>query len=652
MRRPLLSVSIAMLIIVFAFWHFSFAGGIITSCFFIIAFLFLIPVAELKIVSFVLMVALMLSASSIYIQNEKIIIETQNEEIECKFMVYEAVQQEESLYMSGKLEIVSCTTENCFTNFSFTLPSPLIVEAGDIVSFKAQAKFKPNSFLSPKLKLSNITNVKILENKYKLYSFFGGIRSKLNENALKISTGKESAVFPALLTGSKHFLSSEQKNILYDSGIAHICAVSGIHLCILFGFVNILFSFSAKYKAIIFIVVGIIVCGASGFSSSIVRAFIMAMIANMGMIVGKNTDSVTSLSLFMVLLSIFSPARLFELSTLYSYFSVMGIAVVCPFILKNLPHTFKKNKFLYKASEALAVSFSASLITLPLNLLFFGSFSAYGILLNVFIIPIVSIILIFLWIEAIVITVFGVHIPMLDFFLSKGAKLIFSSADFTVKLKPYAIGVHQNFAIIFSFVFCLVILVLILRKIEVKTIIDVSLMMLCSLFICISVDASLQKNNVYALLTEDLECCILIKNSKGIILGDVEDRFSYSQLRREMRRYNVKELQCSVISKNDSGSILLLNLLDDFKCNTVVSSDNSGKVFAKWAGLKRGEFYDSPVFPLGIETWVSGGEISFFFKEGTLLKTIDKCVIMSQGRVKEREGISIYRFEIKDKNDG
>ncbi len=238
--------------------------------------------------------------------------------------------------------------------------------------------------------------------------------------------GDSAMICQALVLGDKFGIDDSLYAGIKDSGLAHVLAVSGLHVTALASAVLALLK-KTKIKPIIsFIAVAVVtffyvyMCG---FTSSSVRAFIMTLVLNFGSMKGYKYDKISSLSLAGVVLMIVCPQTIMDVGFLLSMFSVLGIFMFYS-TFKNAYLKMKdrvdlvgkceckgKGAWLLvrtldrgvgKVADITAVSLSANLMTYPFIGYFFGSFPILFIASNVLILPY----LMFIYIILLIITVF------------------------------------------------------------------------------------------------------------------------------------------------------------------------------------------------------------------------------------------------------
>lgn len=190
-------------------------------------------------------------------------------------------------------------------------------------------------------------------------------------------------VAAALALGWKAEVNPSVRNAYRDAGIAHLLAVSGLHVGLLAGMVGIFFFWCGRQRR------GRIVRGVpqlvavwlfaliSGLAPSTVRAALMFSLFIVAAILGRRTSSFNLLAATVLITLTANPMLLYDLGWQLSYSAVAGILVARPFVARY------RNLFW----ETAAMSLAATVATLPVNLVAFHQLHAYFLLANIVIVP-------------------------------------------------------------------------------------------------------------------------------------------------------------------------------------------------------------------------------------------------------------------------
>lgn len=215
------------------------------------------------------------------------------------------------------------------------------------------------------------------------------LRERLTQSLYQAG-GKEGPVFAAMALGDKKGLEASQKLRYQMGGIIHILAISGLHVSVLgMGFWKLLKRLGAgNGLAGTLVLAGALSYGImTGGSLSALRAVCMLLVSAGARILGRIYDMPTALSLAALLILLESPASLYGSSFLLSFGAVLGIGVLAPVLEEALGGRRRLLSMVLSSA-------SVSLMTLPVSLYFFGEVSLAGIVLNLAVLPTVSVVLV------------------------------------------------------------------------------------------------------------------------------------------------------------------------------------------------------------------------------------------------------------------
>lgn len=234
------------------------------------------------------------------------------------------------------------------------------------------------------------------------FDFFASLRAKIRKTIYDNTDNEIAPVAFAMLTGYTADLNSDlHKNFKYG-GISHIFAVSGLHVGILYGLVYFVlrrlpinkFLRVALCLSILFFYIGL-----CGFTLSSVRAGIMCSILSLTKLLQYKYDGFNALAFAAIFITAINPFNLFDLGFQLSVCAVMGILIL------KLPR---------KTPNIIRVPFAAQSATMPILISGFGYMSGAGLILNIIIVPLLSVLFSFLFISTFLATIF----PFLGFLLT------------------------------------------------------------------------------------------------------------------------------------------------------------------------------------------------------------------------------------------
>ena len=269
----------------------------------------------------------------------------------------------------------------------------------------------------------------------KLYGF----RQVLHDRLAEVFPAKEASVMQTLLLGEKEELDAEVKALYQKNGIAHILSISGLHITLLgMGVYRLLKRLGLPVRAaavggaMLLLIYGVMV----GMSVSASRAIGMYLLQMLGIFVGRTYDMLTGLGMMALLLVLQEPERLCDVSFLMSFGAVLGICILTPVLsgdgrerdadeeleVKGISawpvwlrtvadilgdSAYERNKYregwrkvayegIQRMVSAVKGGFAASvgviLFTLPVQLWFFYEIPVYSVLLNLLVLPFMSVV--------------------------------------------------------------------------------------------------------------------------------------------------------------------------------------------------------------------------------------------------------------------
>ena len=214
------------------------------------------------------------------------------------------------------------------------------------------------------------------------------------ENNFSLETAP---IAKALLLGHKQDLEGTTKQAFARSGLSHIMAVSGLHVGFIVApfWVFIPFFWSGKYGRIVGLLVLVIIlfgyAGLTGFSTSVMRASIMAVLLSIGRLFNKAPNSINLTGVAAILVLIIDPSQLFEIGFQLSFGAVLIILLILPVIQRGLPY-WLRIKWYAVPIMTILVSFVVQLGLYPLQVYYFGEVSLIGPFANALFVPFLGII--------------------------------------------------------------------------------------------------------------------------------------------------------------------------------------------------------------------------------------------------------------------
>lgn len=248
---------------------------------------------------------------------------------------------------------------------------------------------------------------------YSIEGFLYGIKNRCTKIIDNSFDSESAGIVKAMLVADKSTLDKNIKKLYSENGIAHIMAISGVHVAIigmtLYGFLRKLRIgrlISGTFSIAIIILYGIM----TGMSSSTERAVIMLILSIAAEYFGRKTDAPTSMGFAMIIMVLGNPYVILDAGFQLSFAAITGVTVVAP-QLRKLLRMFKcfikeadekkkqkhkkiisLRKMIIKLIDALVVGIASFITTTPVIIYYYYQFPPYSILINLIVIPLVSLI--------------------------------------------------------------------------------------------------------------------------------------------------------------------------------------------------------------------------------------------------------------------
>ncbi len=193
---------------------------------------------------------------------------------------------------------------------------------------------------------------------------------------------QEAGVLCAMLTGERSLLSDEIKAQYQTSGLAHILAISGLHISILgMAVFRLLRKGGVSYKLCAAASMGLLLLFGTmaGMGISTVRAVVMFGVYLGAACCGRAYDSVNGLAAAAVWILLGNPGYLFLAGFQFSFAAVAGVLLG-----KELCRIFRPK---YRLAETMWISLGIQVLTLPLTAWYYFEVPVYAALLNLIVLP-------------------------------------------------------------------------------------------------------------------------------------------------------------------------------------------------------------------------------------------------------------------------
>lgn len=213
--------------------------------------------------------------------------------------------------------------------------------------------------------------------------FVFSLKKRLYETYQNIAAPKDAGVCISMVLGDKSLLADEIQNMFQKNGIAHILAISGLHISLigltlyrLIRKAGVNFSVSAAVCVSVMLSYGMM----TGNSISTIRAVVMFGVSVYAEVFGRTYDSISAICLSASVIMLRYPYCIYNAGFYLSFGAVLGIVLVAPAVITCFGI---KNSFL----KGFLVSLSVTLATLPVLSYFYYEIPIYSVILNIAVIP-------------------------------------------------------------------------------------------------------------------------------------------------------------------------------------------------------------------------------------------------------------------------
>ncbi len=248
----------------------------------------------------------------------------------------------------------------------------------------------------------------------------------------------EAEVAYSLLTGNSRGMDAGLMEEVRKGGIAHIFAVSGLHIGIVFAAVLLLCRPLGRKAYIPAVAAAFLYTLLCNFTVSSVRALIMCAVLGGSRAAGRKYDFPEALSLAALLILIFAPAQWLSAGFRLSFGACLGLA----FFAGPLGRLFAKCRLPAFLARYLSANLSVQLFTFPILYECFGYFSLWGFVLNLLLVPLLPV----LFLTVLLFAVSAVIIPPATVLLAVPEALLscllllFALGDFGLVLTGFSLG--------------------------------------------------------------------------------------------------------------------------------------------------------------------------------------------------------------------
>ncbi len=187
----------------------------------------------------------------------------------------------------------------------------------------------------------------------------------------------------SMFLGNRDYLKEDFYDAVKNLGLAHVIALSGMHLTVICAMLSIFLSnISAKSSRLCAIPIVSFYIIITGFFASIVRAGIMLACYNLISFSKRAVDQPTNLGISAILIVLFDPASLYDIGFQLSVTAMLGVFATLKIMGGNLEFENNKTKTIKALLLPVVMSFISMAFTMILVIVYFGYITPAAIILT------------------------------------------------------------------------------------------------------------------------------------------------------------------------------------------------------------------------------------------------------------------------------
>ncbi len=372
------------------------------------------------------------------------------------------------------------------------------------------------------------------------------LRAKLKKRFNSVIKNDEGGLAFAVLTGDKSLLGNGAYTAFRLCGATHLMAVSGLHMSILFGVL-----YSLLKKLLVPKVPRVSVCAVgilfyimlSGFSKSMLRCGIMMLVFLFGKLVKKKNDSLNSLG-FAAFIICLNPYAVADAGAQLTFTAVLGLVTVAPHIQKKIKW---KNKVLSYFAGILSASVGVTVTTLPSMYFLFGFVSFAGVVSNLILIPLATVLLVLAALFALLssVSAFAWAFGNLCWLVSH-AMLKFADVFSVGTIADITVG-GQKLSAAICFVFMLFGVAFLIKAFFGSTLFKACAVISLALSISVvAVFGAFEASSVFVrVISGDESCAVMVYNKDFVVVYGLKEYDQYYKAQKIANEYNL-DVECAV----------------------------------------------------------------------------------------------------------
>ncbi len=275
------------------------------------------------------------------------------------------------------------------------------------------------------------------------------LRHRISQRIQSQVSGDAGAVAAALIVGDRHGIPPDTAEAFRATGVAHLLAISGLHMAMVAGMAFFVFRFLfaaipsfalrfpiKKWAAVLGLATAVIYLFLSGASVSTQRAFVMISLMFIAVLTDRQAISMRTVSTAALVILVIAPESLMEVGFQMSFAAVVALIAIYEYWNEKRRITISRNgPFVLRLGRGVGLYFwgvAATSLIAGLGTGFFATYhfnriATFGLMANLAVMPFVSVLIMPAIFFALVLLPFGwegVALKSMDFGITMVIKTI------------------------------------------------------------------------------------------------------------------------------------------------------------------------------------------------------------------------------------
>ncbi len=219
-----------------------------------------------------------------------------------------------------------------------------------------------------------------------LLEYLRGLKMRSKELLYRDASKEDAGIFAAAVLGDKMGISSQIKDLYQRNGIAHLLAISGLHMSLIgLSFYKLVRKAGAGFWGAGLVSTGLLILYGmlTGASPSVIRAGIMMSAGFYAACLGRTYDLLSAASMALLFQGFYSPYLIMQGGVQLSFGAVFAIGGAAPYLSSWLG---KEGL----SARSFSACFAVQMIILPVTAFHFYQMPPYGLVLNLLVIPLMG----------------------------------------------------------------------------------------------------------------------------------------------------------------------------------------------------------------------------------------------------------------------